>query len=197
MTCGRAFALIACTSTVKTCDVTITREKDAKMTHQFTVNVKIEGISLQEFKRLAEDIQLHENICRRIPGHNLEILQSERHGDFYTLKRSYNLDVHLPDIAQKLLKDAFRLKRTDVSDFSAMTSSVDLTANLPLEAQCQRSVKGDAQHIEFQLVWTVKVKVPLIAGMLERHAEKEIRKFSLVELEIVEDELRQQLAKIA
>ena len=39
----------------------------------------------------------------------------------------------------------------------------------------------------------LKVKVPLIGGMLEKHAEGEIRKFSQIELDIVEDELRQNL----
>lgn len=37
------------------------------------------------------------------------------------------------------------------------------------------------------------MKVPLIGGMLEKHAEGEIRKFSQIELDIVEDELRQNL----
>jgi len=35
--------------------------------------------------------------------------------------------------------------------------------------------------------------VPLIGGMLEKHAEGEIRKFSDIEIEIVEDELRKNL----
>jgi hypothetical protein len=37
------------------------------------------------------------------------------------------------------------------------------------------------------------VKVPLIGGMLEKHAEGEIRKFSQLEIEIVEDELKKNL----
>jgi flagellar motor switch protein FliM len=35
--------------------------------------------------------------------------------------------------------------------------------------------------------------VPLLGGMLEKHAEGEIRKFSEIELSIVEDELRKGL----
>ena len=93
-----------------------------------------------------------------------------------------------------MLKDAFRLKRKDVSDLDAMTSVVELGANLPLEARCERQVTGDDQHVSFELNWTVKVKVPLVAGMLERHAEGEIRKFSQIEISIIEDELRQNLA---
>jgi hypothetical protein len=37
------------------------------------------------------------------------------------------------------------------------------------------------------------VKVPLIGGILEKHAEGEIRKFSEIELTIVEDELKKNL----
>lgn len=164
------------------------------MAHQFTVVATINGISVDEFKRLATDITLHETVCRRIPGENIQIVRSEKQGHIYTLERTYNLDVHIPEIAKKLLKDAFRLKRKDISNLDAMTSVVELAANLPLEARCERQVTGDHQHVSFELNWTVKVKVPLVAGMLERHAEGEIRKFSQIELSIIEDELRQHLA---
>lgn len=167
------------------------------MAHQFVVNTTIQGISLEDFRRLAADISLHENVCRRIPGDNLEIIESNKVGDIYTLKRAYNLDVNIPDIAKKLLKDAFRLKRTDVSNLAELSSEVRLDPNLPLEASCQRRVSGNDEQIHFQLEWTVKVKVPLIGGMLEKHAEGEIRKFSQIELDIVEDELRQNLQSAA
>lgn len=163
------------------------------MAHQFTVNAAIKGVSLDEFKRIAADVSMHEAVCKRIPGENLEILESKKNGDIYTLKRAYNLEVNIPDIAKKFLKDTFRLKRTDVSDLAKLTSVVTLDPNLPLEASCQRSVTGDDSQIELKLQWTVKVKVPLIGGMLEKHAEGEIRRFSELEIEIVEDELRKNL----
>ena len=154
------------------------------MAHRFTVYATIPGVSLSDFKRLSADTSLHEKVCRRIPGDKLEILESRIDQGIYTLKRAYNLDVNIPDIAKKLLKDAFRLRRTDITNLEALTSTVALGANLPLEASCDRSVTGDDQ---------VKVKVPLIGGMLEKHAEGEIRKFSDIEIEIVEDELRKNL----
>lgn len=163
------------------------------MAHQFTVTASINGVSIEEFKRLASDIHMHEAVCRRIPAQNMEILVSEKQGEIYTLKRSYNLDVNIPEIAKKLLKDAFRLQRTDISNLDKLTSTVALGANLPIEATCQRAVKGDERQIEFQLDWTVKVKVPLVGGMLEKHAEGEIRKFSQIEIEIIEDEIRKSL----
>ena len=61
------------------------------MAHQFVVNATIKGVSLDDFRRLAADISLHENVCRRIPGEKLEILESNKVGDIYTLKRAYNL----------------------------------------------------------------------------------------------------------
>ena len=100
----------------------------------------------------------------------------------------------MPDIAKKLLKDAFRLKRTDIVNLHALTSTIALGANLPLEANCNRSITGDADKIHISLNWQVKVKVPLVAGMLEKHAEGEIRKFSHLEIQIVEDELKKNLA---
>ena len=163
------------------------------MAHKFTIKATIQGVSVDDFRRLAADPAMHEAVCKRIPGENLEILESVVRGDIYTMKRAYNLDVDIPDIAKKMLKDAFRLKRTDITHLTELSSTVDLGANLPLEAHCDRSVSGNDQQIDIQLDWQVKVKVPLIGGLLEKHAEGEIRKFSDLEIEIVEDELRKNL----
>lgn len=163
------------------------------MAHQFTINATIPGISIDDFKRLAADKSLHEAVCRRIPGENLEILESNIQGNTYTLRREYNLDVNIPDVAKKLLKNAFRLKRTDITNLATLTSTVELGANLPLEAKGERTVTGDSNKLNVTMVWTVKVKVPLVGGMLERHAEGEIRRFTQLELDIVEDEAKKQL----
>ena len=112
------------------------------MTQQFGIQRRIQGVALADFKRLAMDTTLHEVICRRIPGENLEILQSKIVGHLYTLERAYNLDVNIPNIAKKFLKDAFRIQRIDIVDLEQMTSTVDLAANLPLDAHCQRFVTG-------------------------------------------------------
>lgn len=167
------------------------------MAHRFTVNATIPNVSIQDFKRLAGDTSLHEAVCKRIPGENLQIIESTIHGDIYTLIRTYNLDVNIPEIAKKFLKDAFKLKRTDITNLETLTSTVELGANLPLEASCQRSITGDGNQLHIKLDWQVKVKVPLIGGMLEKHAEGEIRKFSDIEIDIVEDELRKNLNKLS
>ncbi len=163
------------------------------MAHQFTINATIQGISIDKFAQLAEDISLHEAVCKRIPGDNLEIIESNITSNMYTLVREYNLDVNIPDVAKKLLKNAFRLKRKDVTDLKALTSTIELGANLPLVATAERKVTGDNNQVNITLTWTVKVKVPLIGGMLEKHAEGEIRKFSQLEIDIVEDEFKKHL----
>ena len=132
------------------------------MAHRFTVNSTIQGVSIDEFKRLASNTALHEAVCRRIPGEKLEIIESKIQGETYTLRRAYNLDVKIPDIAKKLLKDAFRLKRTDITNLEALTSTIELGANLPLVASCERAVTGDDRQIHITLNWQVKIKVPLV-----------------------------------
>lgn len=164
------------------------------MARQFTMKATIHGISIDDFKRLVSDTSLHEVVCKRIPGENLEILESKVEGNVYTLKRAYNLDVNIPDVAKKLLKDAFRLKRTDITQLDALSSTVELGANLPLRARAKRSVTGNEQKIDIQLDWEIKVNVPLIGGMLEKHAEGEVRKFTDIEVAIVEDEIKKKIA---
>ncbi len=67
------------------------------MAHQFTVNETIHGVSIEDFSRLVADTSLHEAVCKRIPGENLEIIESNINGDIYTLRREYNLDVNIPE----------------------------------------------------------------------------------------------------
>jgi hypothetical protein len=38
------------------------------MAHQFTIKTTIEGVSIDEFKRLTHDISLHEAVCHRLPA---------------------------------------------------------------------------------------------------------------------------------
>ena len=46
------------------------------MAHQFTVNETIHGVSIEDFSRLVAMTSLHEAVCKRIPGENLEIIES-------------------------------------------------------------------------------------------------------------------------
>ena len=155
------------------------------MAHQFTVNETIHGVSIEDFSRLVAMTSLHEAVCKRIPGENLEIIESAVKGDIYTLRREYNLDVNIPDVAKKLLKNAFRLKRSDITDLKNLTSTVELGANLPLEAKAERKVTGNSNQVDITLTWTVKVKVPLIGGMLEKHAEGEFVSLANLRLKLL------------
>lgn len=166
------------------------------MAHKFSVTATVNGVTLEEFKKIVADPKFHEGVSELIPGTNKAILLSEVSGSTYTLKREYNLDVNIPDIAKKFLKDAFRIKRQDTFDLANMGSSVTLGSNsIPLEAQCVRKVEDGGDSINFTMNWEVKVKVPLIGGLLEKHAEGEVRKFTALELSIIEDQAKKYLGK--
>lgn len=163
------------------------------MAHQFTIQHTIFGVSLNDFKALVQDIDLHESVCRRIPGENLDILESKIVDQTYTLSRSYDLNVNVPDIIKKLLKNAFRVKRTDTVDLEQLISMIELDTSLPIEANCKRVVTGSDQQIEVLVNWTVTAKLPFVGEKVEKHAEGEIRKFSILELQIIEEELKARL----
>lgn len=166
------------------------------MAHRFNISATIPGISFEEFKQIVADPKFHEGVSELIPGTNKVILESAVNGSTYTLKREYNLDINIPDIAKKILKDAFRIQRKDQFDLQVYTSTVDLGSNsIPLQAHCDRKIQGDANQLTFTMSWEVKVKVPLIGGLLEKHAEGEVRKFTALELEIIEKQARLYLNK--
>ena len=67
------------------------------MAHQFTVNATIHGVSIDEFKRLVADVALHEAVCKRIPGENLEILESaDSSSKCNSIKTSHNFTWRIP-----------------------------------------------------------------------------------------------------
>ena len=164
------------------------------MAHQFTIQHTILGVSLHDFKNLVQDINLHDTVCHRIPGENLEILESKIVDHTYSLCRTYHLDVNVPDLIKKLLKDAFRVKRTDVVNLDQLTSTIQLDTSLPVEANCKRVVTGSDRQVEVLVNWTVNVNIPLIGERIEKHAEGEIRKFSTLELLIIEEEVKTRLS---
>ena len=166
------------------------------MAHRFTINATVNNVSFEDFKKIVADPKFHEGVSERIPGTNKVILESQVSGSTYTLRREYNLDVNIPDIAKKLLKDAFRIKRQDKFDLEKYTSTVDLSSNnIPLEAHCDRKIEGTSNQLNFTMTWEIKVKVPLIGGLLEKHAEGEVRKFTALELTIIEEQARIYLAE--
>lgn len=163
------------------------------MAHQFTIYATLQGIGLDDFQRLVAKPSLHEAVCRRISGSNLEIIESHLDGDIYTLNRHYDIDINLPDVAKKLVKGAFRIKRHEVIHLKSLSSTVALGANLPLYATSERHVSGDNHQIDLELHWNVQVKIPLLGAMLEKHAEQEIRRLSQFEIRVIEDELKKHL----
>ena len=164
------------------------------MAHHFKFNATIHGVTIEKFRELVSDISLHERICHKIPGENLVITESKLVGQQYTLRREYNLAVNIPDVAKKILKDAFRLTRSDITQLDQLTSDVELGANLPLKAKAKRYVTGGTNQVNVEIDWEVKVSIPLIGGFLEKHAEGEIRRFSDIEINIINEEIQQILA---
>lgn len=160
------------------------------MAHQFTIQHIMSGVSLSDFKAVIQDVNLHERVCHRIPGKNLDILESQIVDHTYTLCRTYDLDVNVPDIIKKMLKNAFRVKRTDVVNLEQLMSTIHLDTSLPVEANCKRVVTGSEQQIEVLINWTVNAKIPFVSDKVEKHAEGEIRKFSQLELQIIEEEVK-------
>lgn len=165
------------------------------MAHHFKFHSTIHGVTIEKFKELVADISLHERICHKIPGENLVITESKLVGQVYTLRREYNLAVNIPDVAKKILKDAFRLKRSDISHLDQLKSDVELDANFPLKATGKRSVTGGSNQVNVEIDWEIKVSIPLIGGFLEKHAEGEIRRFSEIEINIINEEIKEILAQ--
>ncbi len=163
------------------------------MAHNFSVETTLTGISLQQFQQLLAQPQLHEAVCQAIPCQDLKILSSELNADLYTLRRSYQLDIQLPEVAKKFLKDALLLQRVDVTNVVTANSSVELRGNFPFIATGVRHISGNDQAVTIRADWQIQVKIPLIGGLIEKHAEGEVRRFTTIEVSVVEAEIKKYL----
>lgn len=166
------------------------------MTHKFSIQHPLQGTTLQDVRAHVADPDFHTTICRKVPSENLVILESALDGQRYTLKRQHNLDVNIPDIAKKLLKGAFMLWRDDEWDIDALTARSRFRMNLPAEFRCTTRIVGGGSNLRIEIDWEVEVNVPLISGLLARHAEAEIRRFNQIELNIIQEEVRRRTSQI-
>lgn len=160
------------------------------MTHRFNVQHTLADASLNDVHLYMADPGFHVAVCRKVPSENLEILDSRLQGQRYTLKREHNLDVNIPDFAKRLLKGAFKLWRDDEWDIGSLTCRSSFRMNMPAAFRCQTRVSERDGKILVDHDWEVDVSVPLIHGLLARHAETEIRRFNQIEIDVIREEIR-------
>lgn len=160
------------------------------MTHAFTVQHTLENTNLADVRLHMADPEFHIAVCKKVPSENLKILASTQQGQHYTLKREHNLDVHIPDIAKRFLKDAFKLWRDDIWDTAGLTCQSTFRMNMPAAFRCQTRISESANTILVRLDWEVDISIPLIHGILARHAESEIRRFNAIEIGVIHAEVQ-------
>lgn len=159
------------------------------MSYKFNVQSTIGGVPVDFATAQLSDPAFHEKVCYRLPATDLVITESSLAGSQYTLKREYNLDVNIPDIARKFLKSAFRLRREDFWNLAQLNAESHFYMNMPGEFHSRTVMKHDANGIHIHQDWEVIIRVPLIHNLLAKHAEAEIRRFRDIELDIIRDEL--------
>lgn len=164
------------------------------MTHCFNVRHTLEGGTLEETRQMIGSPEFQEEVARKVPGFNLTILESSRTGNRYVMRREVNMDVDMPDIAKKLLTDAFRVWRDEEWDLDTLTCRARTRMNLPAEFRVTARLTQEGRRILVNFDWEVDVDIPLVRGFLEKHAEGEIRRFNRLELEVVQQVIRERMA---
>lgn len=159
------------------------------MTHRFNVRHAVTSVTLPEVRQLMALPGFHEGVARKVPGFNLKILASVLTDSGYLMKREVNMDVNIPDIAKKFLKDAFKVWRTEEWDIDTLTCRLHMQLNMPAEFRCTIRLVEEGSAIVANHDWEVDVHVPLIHGILARHAESEIRRFNQIEIEALQREI--------
>ena len=160
------------------------------MAHHFTVKEVLMPGTLEQARIALSNPEFHLAVCHKVPSENLQVLSSTLNGSQYLLKRTHNLDVNIPEVAKKLLSGAFKLNRQDEWDIDKLQCQSSFTMNMPSSFRNHMRVTEENGNLMITVDWEVKVSVPLIGGMLARHAESEIRRFSDIELQVVRDEIQ-------
>ncbi|MCD6060620.1 MAG: hypothetical protein K0R03_1621 [Moraxellaceae bacterium] len=164
------------------------------MTHRFNVKHYLEGGTLEETRESVGTPAFQEEVARKAPGFNLKILESTRSGNRYVMRREVNMDVDIPDIARRLLRDAFKVWRDEEWDLDTLTCRARTKMNLPAEFRVTAKLTQEGSRILANFDWEVDVNIPLVRGFLEKHAEGEIRRFNQLEMDVVQQVIRERMA---
>ena len=163
------------------------------MEYFFSIESTLDNVDIEHAKQLFTTINFHENICKKIPGTSLDIQRSDVIGHQYFLDRAYNLNLDMPDLVRKLLKDAFRLQRKDQWDFTTLSATSTLQSNLPGILYYQTFLREQNNIVQILQEWKLDIGIPLIHKALAKFAEAEIRKYFAIEMQIIKDEIQADL----
>ena len=156
------------------------------MDYFFTIENTLNDIQVDKAKILFRSVAFHENICRKIPGTDLKIHRSDLVGDSFFLERSYNLELDMPEVIRKLLKDSFRLQRNDCWNFKELHAISTLKSNLPGMLTYKTYLTEFPNCFKIRQEWKLDISIPLIHKILAKFAESEIRKFHAIEMKIIQ-----------
>lgn len=160
------------------------------MTHKFHIQHDISEFNPDNFRTALSNPAFHAELAEKLPGTRVVISRSEYVDNQYYMQRELNLEANIPKLAQKFLKDALRIKRVEHWHLNDMTVDITFILNMPAEFRCRGSIVKDGANMVFKQEWEVDVRVPLIHGVLSRHAEEEIRRFNEIESVIFQDLLK-------
>jgi hypothetical protein len=153
------------------------------MAHTFQIQHEIPNFSIEQIKAALIQPRFHENLWPRLPGTKVVVARSEAVDGVYYVERSLNLEADIPKVVKKMLSDALRVKRVEEWNSNTGVAELKFMLNLPAEFRCKSRVAEDNGRVMMKQDWEVDVNVPLIHGMLSRHAESEIRKFNQIEFD--------------
>lgn len=154
------------------------------MTHQFQIQHDVSEFRVEQFRTALANPAFHAELAEQLPGTKVVISRSECIENQYHMQRELNLEANIPKLAQKFLKDALRIKRVEHWNLNDLTAQFTFVLNMPAEFRCKGSIVQQGQQVLFKQEWEVDVRIPLVHGVLSRHAEEEIRRFNVIEAEV-------------
>lgn len=153
------------------------------MAHTFQIQHEVPHFSIEQIKAALIQPRFHESLWPRLPGTKVVVERSEAIDGVYYVERSLNLDADIPKVVKKMLSDALRVKRVEAWNANSNTAELKFILNLPAEFRCLSRMENENGRVMMKQDWEVDVHIPLIQGMLSRHAESEIRKFNQIEFD--------------
>lgn len=159
------------------------------MAHKFNARFALKGVSLQDARTVLGTPAFHEAVSKKIPGSNLNVLHSGRSGPRYAMIREYDLDIDIHELAKKLLRGGFRMRREDEWDVETLSCRSRFVPNLPADVSCATRLIEQDGEIVVSHDWEVNVRIPLVHNIIARHAEGEIRRFNQLEIAVIQEEL--------
>ena len=126
-------------------------------------------------RKMFTDQNFHTSKMDKL-GIRYEILDCESGGDEFRIKAERHVPVQASGVVKKIMPSTTQVVNDERWRLSDKTGSVEVqTKGVPLEMSCTAQMKDEGDECVITYQWTIKAKIPIGGGALEKFVRNDMQ----------------------